>query len=285
MLLVISLFRTINYTNSIPRQNSIYFRKIVFIIVFILTTFACSKNKNDPPNPLTYCGTINWINQIGMSGYFTGSVTGGNFYLTKTDYNDGTEKITEFHRDSKNHILNDQSSIFSVTYVQENITRMVMGSGNSTITFSFDMLTHLTSTQVVNSDISNSTTLTLNYLYDTNGDPVTIMGHGTSTSSSGTTTSDYTITADYLANRNNFIPPIPEITPFTTYFAYSWFLSKHLINKWQIHITGVLPDGTPFTLNFTQQYTYTFDTNGRVLTMVHTGNSNNKFTFSYTGCN
>jgi hypothetical protein len=262
-----------------------YFRKVVIAIIAVVTIVACSKSKNDPPNPRTYCSNINWINQIGMSGYFAGSVAGSNYYLTKTDYNDGTEKITEYHRDSKNHILNDQLLIFSVTYVQDNITRLVMGSGNSTITFSFDMLSHLTSTQVTNSDNSNSSTLTLNYTYDTNGDPVTITGHGSATSAAGTATSDYSITADYLTDKNNFIPPVPEITPFTTYFAYSWFLSKHLINKWQIHITGVSPDGTPFNLNFSQQYTYTFDTNGRVQTMVHTGNSNNKFTFSYTGCN
>jgi hypothetical protein len=282
---VSAIVRNNNSMNSELKFLLISFRKTMIAIVVITGLFACSKSKNDPPNPLTYCGTINWINQIGMSGYFTGSVAGSNFYLKKTNYNDGTEKITEYHRDSKNHILNDQSSIFSVTYVQDNITRMVMGSGNSTIAFSFDMLSHLTSTQVITTEISNSTNLILNYSYDTNGDPVTITGHGTNTSASGTATSDYTITADYLADRNNFIPPLPEITPFTTYFAYSWFLSKHLINKWQIHITGISADGTPFTLNFTQQYTYTFDTNGRVLTMVHTGNSNNKFTFSYTGCN
>ena len=60
----------------------------------------------------------------------------------------------------------------------------------------------------------------------------------------------------------------------------------HLINKWVINITGTDTDGAAIhPINFTQQYTYTYNTDGRVATMVHTGNSNNIYAFTYSGCN
>lgn len=63
-------------------------------------------------------------------------------------------------------------------------------------------------------------------------------------------------------------------------------MSKHLINKWQIKINGKDEIGVALKeINFTQQYTYTYDANGKVATMVHTGNSKNIFTFAYTECN
>jgi hypothetical protein len=52
-----------------------------------------------------------------------------------------------------------------------------------------------------------------------------------------------------------------------------------------IKINGTDEDGMAIPeINFTQQYTYTYNTDGFVATMVHTGNSNNKYTFTYSDC-
>lgn len=87
-----------------------------------------------------------------------------------------------------------------------------------------------------------------------------------------------------LASR--MVPMVAEATPYSIYYAYVFYLSKHLINKWVIKINGTDEQGVAIPqMNFTQQYTYTYDDNGNVATMVHTGNSKNVYTFSYSGCN
>jgi len=263
-------------------------KKIAITVFFVFLVFACSKNTDTPTDVANhYCGTIDWTNTIGLSGYFSGAITNGQYDLVAVNSTkNGTDTFHAFHRTNNTSvILNDQPG-WTFTYDAGKIVKLVTGDATGTITFTFDTNGHLINTDVESSDNTGTLSLKFNYTYDINDDPVKIIGHAISTSSSGTSTGDYDITADYLTDKVNFMPLVPEITPFSIYFSYSWFLSRHLINKWVIKINGTTDQGVAIpTINFTQQYTYTYDTNGNVATMVHTGNSKNIYTFTYSGCN
>lgn len=264
-------------------------RKMGIIMVFFLIVFACSKTNTNPASATAkYCLTVDWSNQIGLSGYFTGAQgTGGVFGLVAVSTTEnGTETFMSFHRtNNANQILNDQAGR-TFTYSGDKLVKIVISGATGSITYTFDTNGHLTNTDTESTDGTSSESGKFTYTYDNNDDPVKIVGHAISSSNTGTSTADYDITADYLTDKSGFLPFIPEIAPFTIYFAYSNFLSRHLINKWVIKIDGITEDGTVLpTINFTQQYTYTYDSNGRVATMVHTGNSKNIYTFTYSGCN
>ena len=267
-----------------------FFKKMTMAVIFIILVFSCSK-KTDTPTDVTnhYCGTIDWKNTIGLSGYFSGVILDGQYDLVAVSItHDGTDTFHAFHRTNNTSvILNDQPG-YTFTYDAGKIVKLVTsdGTGTGTSTFNFDTNSHLTNSDIEGSDETGTTSLKFTYTYDINDDPVKIAGHLVSTSSSGTSTADYDITADYLTDKVNFLPLVPEMTPYTILFSYSWFLSRHLINKWVIKINGTTDQGVAIpTINFTQQYTYTYDTDGNVATMVHTGNSKNIFTFTYSGCN
>jgi YD repeat-containing protein len=259
---------------------------------FVFLVFSCSK-KTDTPTGITahYCGAIDWKNTLGTSGYFNGTISNTQYDLGSVSItSNGTNTFHTFHRTNNTSvILNDQPG-YTFTYDAGKIIKLVTadgtGTGAGTATFNFDTNSHLTNSDIEGSDQTGTESLKFTYTYDINDDPIKIIGHLISTSSSGTSTADYDITADYLTDKVNFLPLVPEMTPYTILFSYSWFLSRHLINKWVIKINGTTDQGVAIPqINFTQQYTYTYDANGNVATMVHTGNSKNIFTFTYSGCN
>ena len=266
------------------KKLSVLSRKIGFLTAFVITIFACSKSTDTTTNAgPKFCGTVRWSNTIGLSGVFQGATSLSQFHLSYvTTTEEGITKTLNYNVDTKGHLINDQPGT-TYTYDNDNLVKIVMSSTNSSITFTYNNLGHLTTTDIQNHDGINSLSLKFNYNYDTNDDPVKIMAHGVSTeiSTGYVHSSDYDITADYLTDKPSFLPLIPEIVPYTVYFAYGFYLSKHLINKWVIAITvngKTLPA-------FTLQYTYSYDSNGRVATMVHTGNSKNIYSFTYSGCN
>ncbi len=277
-------------TNS---KNFLFFtRKTGIIVVFSLLVFACSKNNDNPSNGgPKFCGTVRWSNTIGLSGVFQGATSLSQFHLSSvTTTEDGITKTFNYNVDTKGHLINDQPGT-TYTYDNDNLVKLVMSGTDGTVTFTYDTKGHLTNTDIENNDGLNSLSLIFNYTYDTNDDPVKIMAHGVSTeiSTGYVDLSNYDITADYLTDKPSFLPLIPEIVPYSVYFAYGFYSSKYLINKWEIKINGTFQTSagveTIPTLNFTQQYTYTYDKDGRVATMVHTGNSKNKFTFNIEACN
>jgi YD repeat-containing protein len=268
-------------------HHPLFSKKMIMAVAFVVLVFSCSKN-TDTPTDVTnhYCGTIDWKNTIGLSGYFSGVILDGQYDLVAVNFTeDGTDNFHAFHRTNNTSvILNDQPG-WTFTYDAGKIVKIVRGDATGTGTFTFDTNSHLTKTEINSTDDTGTLNLTFTYTYDVNDDPVKITGHAVSISSSGTSTGDYDITAEYLTDKSNFLPLVPEIAPFSVYYAYTFYLSRHLINKWVIRINGTTDQGAAIpTINFTQQYTYTYDTNGNVATMVHTGNSKNIYTFTYSGC-
>lgn len=275
---------------TLIRQYPHLSKRLIIAAFFVILVFSCSK-KTDTPTDITnhYCGSIDWKNTIGLSGYFTGAITNGQYDLVAVNITEnGKDTFHAFHRTNNTSvILNDQPG-YTFTYDAGKLVKLVTSDGTSTGTgtFNFDTNSHLTNSDIESSDQTGTGSLKFTYTYDINDDPVKIVGHLVSTSSEGTSTADYDISADYLTDKVNFLPLVPEITPYTILFSYSWFLSRHLINKWVIKINGTTDQGVAIpTINFTQQYTYTYDANGNVATMVHSGNSKNIFTFTYSGCN
>ena len=273
---------------TLIRRYPHFSKRLIFAGLFVFLVFSCSKTNNNPTSAVAkYCTSVDWTNTIGLSGYFKGALANAIFGLTSESVTDnGISKNITFNRDASGHLIN--GSGFTYTYNQNQLVKIVASDGTATGsgTFTFDTKGHLTNTVVNSSDNQGTTTATYTYTYDTNDDPVKIIGDATSTDNTGTSKAHYDITADYLTDKLIFFPLTPEITPFTIYFAYTFYSSMHLINKWVINITGTDTDGTALhPINFTLQYTYTYDTDGRVATMVHTGNSKNIYTFTYSGCN
>jgi hypothetical protein len=262
-------------------------RKMLIVLVFVALVFSCSKSNIDPAIVASkYCNEINWNNSLGTSGYFKGAIANSIFGLTSESItDDGISKNITFNRDGSGHLIN--GSGFTYTYNQDQLVKIVSSdiTANGSGTFTFDNKSHLTIATFKSTDATETLSSTWTYIYDTNDDPVKIIGDAISTDISGTTTAHYDITADYLTDKQSFLPLTPEFTPFSIFFAYTFYSSKHLINKWVLKIDGKDTDGTVIpTINFTQQYTYTYNTDGHVATMVHTGNSKNIFTFKYSGC-
>jgi hypothetical protein len=270
------------YINAYP----FFFKRMIAIWALVIVVLSCSKLSDSPlDSAFKYCSTVKWSNTSILSGTFTGRVVNGSYTLAGADItNQGSESIIELHRDMKGHINNDQAGL-TFTYDQDNLVNMVIMDRSKISTFSFDAGKHLTKLDIEDADKSGIHSLILNYTYDENDDPVLITGHGVNTLTSGTDTYDLNLTLNYLTDKPNILPFIPETAAFTSYFTYTPFLSRHLINKMEIKrkVTSgkgiALPDSA-----FTHQYSYTYYANGNVETMTNTGNQNSVFTFAYFDC-
>ncbi|QHV97502.1 hypothetical protein [Spirosoma endbachense] len=141
--------------------------------------------------------------------------------------------------------------------------------------FEFNPAGQLTGARITTDD---NDVLLYSYSYDANGDPVSIKG--VITDSDGHTESDNYV-LDYLADKLNGLPwsQQPQFAWLSPVFTAVPLTSKHLLNKWVRNWTAA---GKSFT--FTQQYTYTFDAQGRTTQFVHTGNPKNFFTITYAQC-
>jgi hypothetical protein len=262
----------------------------IFTLLFLLYVFlmvSCAKKNSDQPQSSSTinCGKIEWYNTLGDSGYFQGAILDSKFSLAAEDHYDGyTNSFIGIHHDANNHIINDHPN-YTVTYNQDQIAKLSYADNTSNMAMNFDTLGQLTTISGTGTNTDNQTTMQITYTYDSNGDPVKILVHSTTTSIAGTAVTNFNITGDYLTDNPNFLPDAPELAPFSVYFAFTVFTSKHLINKWVIHSSGTTEDGKAIPdINFTQQYTYTFDSSGKVATMVHTGNSNNIYKFTFSQC-
>lgn len=262
--------------------------KFSVIILFALFLITCKKDNSTSPvnNSFKYCGRTEWRNTLGQSGFFTGTFHDEKYFVVEASLSeDDEDHFFGFHRNEAGHLQNDQPN-FIYTYNNDYISKIEAGEESGKVTYNFNELGQITTVQTESSDETGITFLSFTYTYDKNGDPVNITGMGQSVSEDGkTSNANYTITADYLTNKPALLGQSPELAPFTIYFSYFWCLSKHLINKWQVKIDGTDEEGKALpTNNFVLQYTYTYDNNGMVSSMFHTGNSTNTFTFQYSEC-
>ncbi len=272
---------------SIVNSSRLLSGRPFILASFIVVMISCSKSDNTTSNVTSaYCKEISWEDTDGRTGAFTGELKNGQYELQSVTYSENPNKTAYvgFSYDASGHLM-DQNGI-TATYDQDNLVKYVVdlsvvSKGTGTATYTFDTDGNLTNITNIGSDANGPFSLSFTYTYDENGDPVHIVGHGSQ--SSGTV--DYDITADYLTDKPSLLPFIPLDAPFSIYFANQTFLSKHLIDKWVLKQTTTISGYPVPPVNFTYQYNYTFDVNGRVETMYHSGNPNNIYTFTYSGCN
>jgi uncharacterized lipoprotein YajG len=263
----------------------------LMLMTLVAIMISCSKSNNTPTNAaVSFCNTISWNDTDGRTGSFTGSLINGQYELTGVTYKEPltTQGNVNFTYDVSGHLMNQTG--LTVTYNGNNLVKYVVdlsmvSSATGTATYTFDTNGDLTNITAAGTNNNGPISYSVTYTYDSNGDPVHIVGHGTQTVSQGIGTLDYDIVADYLTDKASLLPNVPIAAPFTTYFAYQSFTSKHLVNKWVMKqntsVAGVaLPE-----LDFTWQYSYQYDSNGRVSSFHHSGNPNNEYSFTYTGCN
>jgi hypothetical protein len=267
--------------------------RLLIMAFFVLILISCSKSDNSSAMTnatLSYCKAISWTDTDGRTGTFIGTLENGHYELTSVSYKEPltTGGSVIFSYDASGHLMNQTG--LTVTYNQDTLEKFVadlslVSKATGTATYTFDSNGYLTNISAVGSDDNGPLSYTVAYTYDSNGDPVHVVGHGSQTTSQGISIDDYDVTATYLTDKGSLIPFIPIAAPFTAYFAFANCLSKHLINNWIIKENISVAGISQPELDFTFQYTYTYDTDGKVSTMVHTGNPNNIYTFTYTGCN
>ena len=266
----------------------------VILASFIVILISCSKSDNTVLDQTkatpSYCNTISWTDTDGRIGSFTGTAQNNQYELTGVSYKEPltTGGSASFSYDASGH-LEDQTGL-TVNYNKDTLVNFVadlslVSKATGTATYTFDSYGHLTNISAVGADDTGPLSYTVTYNYDSNDDPTVVVGHGSQTTSQGISIYNYSVTADYLTDKGSLVPFIPIAAPFTAYFGFANCLSKHLINKWSIKENISVAGKAQPELDFTFQYTYTYDANGRVSTMVHTGNPNNIYTFTYPGCN
>ena len=281
---------------SIVNSTGLLSKRPFMLVSFIVIMISCSKSDNTTSNATNsnganaYCKTVSWEDTNGRTGVFTGTITNNRYNLTSVSYSENPNRTgyVSFSYDASGNLMNQKG--FTVTYNQGRLVKYVVdlslvSKATGTATYTFDSNGYLTNISDVGSDENGPLSLSITYTYDDNGDPVHIVGHGTQTLSQGPGTVDYDITADYLTDKPQLLPFNPIAAPFAVYFAYQPFLSKHLVNKWVLKQNTIVVGYVIPSVNFTYQYNYTYDADGRVATMYHSGNPNNIYTFTYSGCN
>ena len=240
-----------------------------FILIGLLWLESCTKS-NDP-NAQSTAGSL--CKEVDIKTTFTNTDLKFNFddklRLVGLSVTDGTTETRTYTYGSDGK-LNDPSGDISTDY-KNGVLDFVFLDG---ALFAFNPAGQLTNAQLTG---GGNETIAYTYSYDANGDPVAIKG--VITGSSGTESDNYVL--DYLPDKLNGLPGTqqPQFVWLSTYFYAVPFTSKHLLNKWVRNWTA---GGKSYS--FTQQYTYTFDGQGRITQLVHTGNSKNFFNFTYAQC-
>lgn len=268
---------------SIKKPGILLSRSLFMIVVILIIAFSCSKSDdNDENNTVKYCGTIAWSATDGRSGVFTGSTVNGSYVLNHAIFTEnGIPGEITLHYDSNGHLINDQAGV-TYTYTQNYLSQITIDlqDNNGNGSYNFDSNGHLTSGVVNFTTQGFSGTMTGNYTYDSDDDPITFSATGTLTTPAGPVSLNIQATGDYLTDRNSFLPYVPVIAPATSDFSFFPFVSKHLLNKWVISISGT---GTA-PVNITAQYTYTYDADGNVATMIRSDDNGTTYTFTYSNC-
>jgi YD repeat-containing protein len=259
-------------------------RSMVMLMAFLVMVLSCKKSTENTlgPTQIKYCSSIDWSNTVGQSGTFTGAYVDGKYNLVYSEYKDPNGTVGGFplHYDAKDHLISDQPGV-TYTYNVDTLTKITVLNGtNGNGSYKFDGKGRLVGGVMNFTSQGMTGTATGTYIYDSDEDPVKFSGTGTLSTPQGPLNIDLEITGDFLTDKESLLPFQPEFAPASSYFSLIPFTSKHLLNKWDVSYSG-----GGISTKFTIQYTYTYDADGNVATMVNTGNSNNKYTFTYSGCN
>jgi hypothetical protein len=262
-------------------------RNLVVVTAIVIIAFSCSKSNDTLTssgnnNTAQYCGTINWSITDGRSGVITGTTTNGIYTPTDAKFTDnGITGDIPLHYDSNGHLISDQPGV-TYTYTQDYLSQINIdlqntnGNGN----YNFDSNGHLTSGVINFTSQGFAGTMTGKYTYDSDDDPVSFTATGTVNTPAGPVTLNIQATGDYLTDKGSILPYVPIVAPVTSNFSFIPLLSKHLLNKLAITITGT---GIA-AQNTTALYTYTYDANGYVSTMKRSDSPNDTYTFTYSDC-
>lgn len=266
--------------------NSRLLNRFGLVLMLIPLAISCKKSSNKPDDitNTSACEHIGWSNTLNNSGYFEGGVVNGNYYPLWINYEEnGSGGGLPFHYDPNNHIINDQPGI-TYTYTDDNLTRIVVAGSNGAGNYNFDASGQFVNGTVTLSSIQGLGTVNIVYTYDNNQDPVKVSAKGTIDSQQGPVNVDLEATGDFLQDKPAFLPFSPLVAPFSGYFSLIPFLSRHLINKWTFTLTETLGGTQVLNSGSTQEFSYTFDSDGNVTTMVTSVNPNNTYTFGYSAC-
>jgi len=262
-------------------------RKMGFIIVFILILVSCTKssdsNSGSNSNSASYCGTIGWSNTNDQAATYTGSKVDNIYGLVYYTYTEnGSTGGFPLHYDANNHLISDQPGV-TYTYNADTLTKITVTGQSGNGSYNFDGKGHFIYGNINLAEQESSGTVTGTYTYDKNEDPVHISAVGLVNTPDGALTSDIEVDGDFLTDKYGYLPFIPVMAPASSLLSFLPFLSKHLLNKWNVTINGTI-NGVPVpTEHLTIQYTYTFNQDGYVDTMVRSDGPIT-YTFTYADC-
>ena len=276
---------------SIIKLNKLLSKRTAIIVATVVVLFSCSKSDNTVSSPNTaakLCGKLSWANSVEQTGVFTGTTTNGTYYLTDVQFTEnGNTGDYILHYDTNGHLINDQTGVvytYTQNYLSQIAVQELTTGGNGAGTYNFDSNGHLTKGVINFTSPEFSGLITGAYTYDSNDDPVTFSASGVLSTSQGPMNYNLQITGDYLLDKTSLLPLIPVFAPASSYFSIIPFLSKHLLNEWVVSITESIKGVTIPAQHQNISYTYSYDTNGNVATMVNSGNLSNTYTFTYSNC-
>ena len=276
---------------SFLKSNPLLSRSLVITMATVFIIFSCTKTNNtisSPNSKVKLCGIMSWSNSIEQSGIFTGNTTNGSYNLTDVQFTEnGNTGDYQLHYDTNGHLINDQTGVkytYTQNYLSQIAVQELVSDGNGAGSYNFDSNGHLTDGVITFTSPELTGTVTGTYTYDSNEDPVRFVATGVLDTPQGPMNYNLQIDGNFLLDKTSLLPFIPVFAPASSYFSIIPFLSKHLLDSWEVSFGGSINGKAITPKHETIQYTYSYNTDGNVATMVNEGNLSNTYSFTYSNC-
>jgi hypothetical protein len=276
---------------SILKFNTLLSRRLVIIVAFVIIIVSCHKTDNTVSSPKTaakFCGTMSWSNSVEQSGIFTGSTANGSYTLTDIQFTEnGNTGDYQLHYDTNGRLINDQTGVvytYTQNYLSQIAVQELVSDGNGAGSYNFDSNGHLTTGIITFTSSELTGTITGTYTYDSNEDPVRFVATGVLNTPDGPMNYNLEIDGNFLLDKTSLLPFNPVFAPASSYFSIIPFLSKHLLNYWEVSFGGTINNKQVTPKHSTISYTYSYNADGNVATMVNDGNLSNTYSFTYSNC-
>ena len=275
---------------SNSKSGTLISRILAISVMVVLIVFSCTKSNNTTTGNSTnkYCGTMSWSNSVEQSGIFTGSTVNGSYDLTDVQFTEnGNTGDYKLHYDSNGRLLNDQTGVvytYTQNYLSQIAVQELVSDGNGAGSYNFDSNGHLTNGVITFTSPELTGTVTGTYTYDSNEDPVRFAATGVLNTPQGPMNYNLQIDGNFLLDKASLLPFIPVFAPASSYFSIIPFLSKHLLDSWEVSFGGTINGKDVTPIHETISYTYSYNTDGNVATMVNDGNQSNTYSFTYSNC-